>query len=131
MIDRTIEVSAPADAESVAILRSVAANVIARTDAPIDAVDDLRIAVAEACNRLLTSTPGAERLHLTMSRRSELVEARVSVLGQALDRTTQPAEDPGLGWTIIEGLTDHAEEITEHGEPTIVMRVATPASRGR
>ncbi len=126
VIDPTIEVSAPADAGSVAILRSVAANVIARTQAPIDAVDDLRIAVAEACNRLLTATPGAERLQLTMSTRSDLVEARVSVVGRTPDGAMKPTDDAGLGWTIIEGLTDHAEEITVQGEPTIVMRIVTP-----
>ena len=67
-----------------------------------------------------------------MSAQTDLVEARVSVSPPA-DGTGQMAEaqDSGLAWTIIEGLTDDAEETIVQGRPTIVMRINTGRSTER
>ncbi len=60
----TISLTVPASPSSIAIVRTVAATVAGRLEVPYDTVDDLRIAVAEACNRILTSAPHAAELRL-------------------------------------------------------------------
>lgn len=122
-----ITVTAPAAPESVAIMRMVAASVAGRTEASIDTVDDLRIAVAEACNQLLASVPSALMLKMDVWVDTDTLEARLST-----DPSDGDVADPAgseLSWTIIRGLTDHAESSTIDGRPTITMAVRTSTGR--
>ncbi len=48
-----VRLSIPADSAYVAVPRSVVGNLAARNDFTVDAIDDLRIAVDEACALLL------------------------------------------------------------------------------
>lgn len=122
--ERTISLTTPGDPSSVSIVRSVAANVAARFDVPYDAVDDLRIAVAEACNRVLHAVPAAEELRLDLRTEPHALTASVSVelpgAGGAL-----PERENSLEWTIIEGLTDRSDEVVADGRLTIVMELRT------
>jgi serine/threonine-protein kinase RsbW len=51
--DDAVRISVPARAEFLHVVRSVVASVAARNDLTIDAIEDLRIAVDEACAQLL------------------------------------------------------------------------------
>jgi len=119
--DQIISLRAPAEPSSVSIVRAVAANVVAATDVPYEIVDDLRLAVAEACNRLLTIYPRAKRLFLDTHVLGRSVELNVSVDGGPAEGS---AEDAVMPWRIIEALTERAEERTIDGRPTIVMHVS-------
>jgi serine/threonine-protein kinase RsbW len=127
--ERAITVTVPAATDSVAILRTVAANVAARTEAPVDTVDDLRLAVAEACSRLLAAAPASAILRMEIVATSGMVETRLTT-AYAADRV--PEEDPlsDLSWAIIRGLTERAESSTIDGQQTITMAVRT-APTGR
>jgi serine/threonine-protein kinase RsbW len=128
--ERAITVTAPAAADSVAILRTVAANVAGRTEAPIGTVDDLRIAVAEACNRLLMSAPAATTLRMELVPGPGSLEARLAAEPSTGGVTTDEDPASALGWAIIRGLTERAEYSTIDGKPTIVMSIRTsPAER--
>lgn len=120
--ERTITVTAPATADSIAILRAVAANVAARTEAPIDTVDDLRLAVAEACNRLLIGAPSADSLHMEMITAAGVLETRVMANAPAMGGLERD-EASDLSWTIIRGLTDRAEHSIVDDRATITMAV--------
>jgi serine/threonine-protein kinase RsbW len=126
--ERAITVTAPAAADSVAILRTVAANVAARTEAPIDVVDDLRLAVGEACNRLLAAAPAAAILRMEIVATAGMVEARLTT---AYEEDETPEDDPSsdLSWAIIRGLTERAESSTIDGHRTITMAVRTSPGR--
>lgn len=115
-----ITVTAPADAPSIAIFRMVAASVVARTETSIDVVDDVRIAVGEACNHLLTSSTEARTLFMDVALESATLRVSVAVDPAAGDM------DPGsvgsdLSWTIIRGLTDEATASVIGGRSTITM----------
>lgn len=51
--DDAVRITVPARAEFLHVVRSVVASVAARNDLTIDAIEDLRIAVDEACAQLL------------------------------------------------------------------------------
>jgi serine/threonine-protein kinase RsbW len=53
--DATVVVTAPARAEFLHIVRTVVGAVAARCDLTIDAIEDVRIAVDEACSQLLVA----------------------------------------------------------------------------
>lgn len=99
----TVNVVIPANAEFVHVLRSVVGSIGALADASIDAIDDLRLAVDEACAHLLASAADATRLWLTVRSGS----GDIDVLAQ-LD--AEPAAWPpadvaeSLGWRILSGL---------------------------
>lgn len=116
-----ISLRVPASPASVAIVRSVAANVVATADVPYESVDDLRLAVAEACNRLLDVYPAATRLRLDARIVGRMIELSVSVEQDGGASDGDPANMP---WQIIEALTDRAEERTVDGRPTISMYVS-------
>jgi hypothetical protein len=99
----------------------VAATVAGRLEVPYDTVDDLRIAVAEACNRILTSAPHAANSGSTSSG----MRLRWS---PACPRPFSPGDQPpahatAWEWRIIEGLTDHASETITDGRLAIELRI--------
>src|SRR5687768_17968107 len=58
-IDTTVNLSVPADPGSISVVRALVASVASKLDLPYDAVDDLRIAAAEAAALLLSGAEGA------------------------------------------------------------------------
>ena len=100
---------------------SVAATVAGRLEVPYDTVDDLRIAVAEACNRILTSAPHATELRLDVEWDEASLVATVSTAVSPGDRA--PAHATAWEWRIIEGLTDHASEAITDGRLAIELRI--------
>jgi hypothetical protein len=119
--DQMISLRTPAEPRSVSIVRAVAANVAAATDVSFEIVDDLRLAVAEACNRLMAIYPRADHLFLDTRVEGRTVELRVSVDGGQAEGSS---EDAVMPWRIIEALTERAEERTIEGHPSIVMHVS-------
>ena len=125
---QTISLTAPAAPSSVAVMRTVAASVAARLDVPYDTIDDLRIAVAEACNRLLNASRTARELRLDVRLEPAALTASVSI--PAPPDGTTPDREGSLEWRIIEGLTDRSEEKVENGRLTIVLQIRlAPAPR--
>ncbi len=117
----TISLTVPASPSSIAIVRTVAATVAGRLEVPYDTVDDLRIAVAEACNRILTSAPHAAELRLDVEWDEASLVASVSTAVSPGDQP--PAHATAWEWRIIEGLTDHASETITDGRLAIELRI--------
>jgi len=102
-----IVVTGPAKAETVAVLRSVAASVAARRDMDVVAIEEFRIAVDEAATLLLL---GGRAAHLEMSLLPTVgagmqVRVRTDIDGSAfqVDRATS------WPWRVIRQLTRGAE----------------------
>ena len=116
-----ISLTVPASPSSIAIVRTVAATVAGRLEVPYDTVDDLRIAVAEACNRILTSAPHAAELRLDVEWNEASLVATVSTAVSPGDQA--PERATAWEWRIIEGLTDHASEAITDGRFAIELRI--------
>jgi serine/threonine-protein kinase RsbW len=105
--DEPIVVIGPAKAETVALLRSVAASVAARRDMDIAAIEEFRIAVDEAATLLLLGGK-ASRLEMSLASTPTSgvrVRVRTDVDGSSLnvDRATS------WPWRVIRQLTHEAE----------------------
>lgn len=112
-----VRVSVPARAEFVHVLRSVTGAVSGRLPLSLDDVDDLRLAVDEACARLLAlgGEPRTLRLDLrALPGRLELVVA--------LDVTTSwppPDFEGSLAWRVLVALAEHVRFEHWNGSPAI------------
>lgn len=118
-MDPPISLSVPADAGYLHVLRSVTASVAARLEIGFDDVDDLRIAVTEACNRLLALGTGAGSLVVGLSPSDRGLTVVVEVDAELTEWPLAGSHD--LSWRVISGLVDEAQEELHDRRPTIVL----------
>jgi serine/threonine-protein kinase RsbW len=114
-----VVISMPASSAYLAVLRTATAGLAARLDFTIDEIEDLRIAVDEACAMLLPqAVPGAE-ITCEFSLESDTIAVSVSVF-------TQQGEEPSrdtFAWTVLTALTGEVESSTDSDQRvTITLR---------
>ena len=124
LLGTVVSVSVPARPELVRVLRSVVGGVAARLDLSYDEIDDLRIAVDEACATLLEVGSSEGRLSL---------ELRPAQNGLTMTATAEsdglgwPSDAQGsLAWRVLTALMDEAEFETTEGHLVIRMRKGRP-----
>lgn len=100
-----IVVRIPARAEYVHVLRSAVASVAARLDFTYDEIDDLRIAVDEACAHLLSVPDGAESMTLRMTPDRHTLVLLASTDADP-DQWPPPGAKQTLAWQVLSALTD-------------------------
>lgn len=117
-----IEATIPARADTVHILRAVAASVAARSNLTVDKIDDLRIAVDEASTQLLSSADGASFLTMSTGSDGGWIDVQICTDGQIA--TWPPAGlERTLAWQVLQGLSDQVSlQRTERG-PAVVIRM--------
>ena len=100
-----VEIRLPATSAYLSVLRTATAGLAARLDFTLDEIEDLRIAVDEACAMLLPqAVPGADlecRFELT----EDAIDVRVGVLtvdGQEPSRDT-------FAWTVLTALAGEVD----------------------
>jgi serine/threonine-protein kinase RsbW len=98
-----VRITVPARAEFLHVVRTVVGSVAARHDLTIDAIEDLRIAVDEACAQLLTVHGG----HVTVAI-SGTEEGVETVCTTDADVEVWPSEgvQHSLATQVLQGLTD-------------------------
>lgn len=111
-----IEVSLPAQPEFLHILRSVVASAAASRDFTIDAIDDLRLVVDEACGQVLQLSPDSTVLKLTIGFREGALELTVSGDGSSAKAPEDIKES--MAWTILSALSDTVN-IEDGGLPAV------------
>ena len=119
----TVNLGLPADPESIALVRTVVAGVASKLALPYDAVDDLRIAAAEASALLLTA--GADGARLRVDLQPSDADLRVTIWVEGTGARPDLTDHGGLAWRVIEGLADHAEVTEVDGHPAIELRLRT------
>jgi serine/threonine-protein kinase RsbW len=119
-----IVVTVPPVPDMVHVLRAVTGAVGATMEIPVDALDDLRLAVDEASSYLLTLQPRGSRLRLSLTPSATELRAVVSV-DVPSDGWPAPGFPDSLSWKVISGLVDSVETATDGGGPAIVVRKRT------
>ena len=100
-----VQVKMPAESAYLSVLRTAAAGLAARLDFTLDEIEDLRIAVDEACAMLLAqAVPGAD-LDCTFTLNGDSIRVGVSVL--TLDGQ-QPSRDT-FAWTVLSALAGEVD----------------------
>ena len=115
----TISLSTPARGEYVHVLRSVTAGVGATLDFSIDDIEDLRLAVDEACAHLLKLDPRAAVLRLIVEPGDDAGLTITVGITSLTPNGEAPATDQFLTWHILAALTDGAEAIRDDEGPAI------------
>jgi serine/threonine-protein kinase RsbW len=115
-----IIVRVPARSDTVHILRSVVSSVAARMHFDYESIDDLRLAVDEACAHLLAARPEASAIVL----RVETAPARIAVttarVGEAEVWPPTGARKT-LAWHVLNALTDEARFIHSEDGPAVAF----------
>ncbi|OLR94177.1 ATP-binding protein [Actinokineospora bangkokensis] len=106
---RTVEVKVFADAEQVPLVRSFAADVAMRMDFDLDAIEDLRMAVDEACSLLVrAAAPG-----VTLACAFEPGDQRLGVRASVESASDEPPSADAMGWQILTALAADVDERVE------------------
>lgn len=124
--DDHVELRVPASGAYLAVLRTATAGLAARLDFTIDDIEDLRIAVDEACALLLPlATPGA-RIDCRFDLRPHQFQVAVSVPSV----TTDPLPRDTFAWTVLTALAGDVDASIGDGHVTLTLRKYRNVSTG-
>jgi serine/threonine-protein kinase RsbW len=116
-----VEIRLPADSAYLSVLRTATAGLAARLDFTLDEIEDLRIAVDEACAMLLSQAlPGAD---LECQFALDASSMRISVSVLTLDGQ-EPSRDT-FAWTVLSALAgdvDSSAEVDNRVTITLLKR---------
>jgi serine/threonine-protein kinase RsbW len=114
-----VDVRVPADGAYVATLRLTSASLAARCDLTVDDIEDLRLAVDEACALLLPhAEPGS-----TMHARFELASGQLAVT-TSVDSPNASAASPdrsGFAWSVLSALASQVDVVGDGGKLSITV----------
>jgi anti-sigma regulatory factor (Ser/Thr protein kinase) len=110
---RAVELRVAAELENLAVLRTLVAAVATFEDLDFDAVADLRLAVDEACTRLIRSAVPNSVLLLVIDPRDDAVVIDASTTCQTSDILA-----PGsFSWHVLSSLTDEVRTFQDGQGP--------------
>jgi serine/threonine-protein kinase RsbW len=112
-----VEVRIPADVVYVSTLRLTAASLAARCDLTIDDIEDLRLAVDEACALLLPhASPDTP-----LDARFELSTGRLEVATSVSTGDEAEPDRSGFAWTVLGALASSVDVRKEPGRLSILV----------
>ena len=110
---RSVEFRVAAELENLAVLRTLVAAVGTFEDLDLDAVADLRLAVDEACTRLIKSAVEDSTLVLVVRPQDDAVVIEASTTCKTLDILA-----PGsFSWHVLSSLTDEVRTFQDGQGP--------------
>ena len=112
-----VELRLPVDSAYVSVLRATTVSLAARLDFTIDDIEDLRMAVGEACAMVLPSAADDSDLTCRFFLEPGAVTISITVPSVVDDL---PAED-GFAWQVLAALTTHAELSAKDGNLAVSM----------
>lgn len=121
-----VSIRLPAEGAYLSVLRTATAGLAARLDFTLDEIEDLRIAVDEACGMLLAQAPPDASLECDFT----LDEDRMSVAVSAASRHGQPPARDTFAWTVLSALAGSADAwVGPDGKVTVLLRKVRGTSR--
>lgn len=103
--DDIVELRLPADGAYLSVLRTATAGLAARLDFTLDEIEDLRIAVDEACALLLADVAEDGELNCVFSLSPEALSVTVS----APSRTGRLPRRHTFAWTVLTALAGEVD----------------------
>ena len=119
-----VELRIPADSAYLAVLRTATAGLAARLDFTLDDIEDLRIAVDEACAMVLPQA----REHSDLTCSFELAATRLTVAVTAMCDAPKPPNRDGFAWTVLSALTNEVHAEVEGDRLTVTLARGTTGS---
>ena len=118
-----VRVCTPAEGAYLSVLRTATAGLAARLDFTLDEIEDLRIAVDEACAMLLSQAIPGTNLECDFELEADLMTIAVSVVAA---QPRMPARDT-FAWTVLSAL---AGEVDSHLAPNDRVAIVLRKRRG-
>jgi serine/threonine-protein kinase RsbW len=116
-----VELRIPADSAFLAVLRTATAGLAARLDFTLDDIEDLRIAVDEACAMVLPQARPGSDLTCTF----DLEAARLVVSVTAECDAPRPPNKDGFAWTVLAALTNEVSAEVDGDRLTVTLARGT------
>jgi len=116
--DDIVEVRLPANSAYVSLLRTVTAGLAARLDFTLDEIDDLRIAVDEACALLLPDARARDELVCRYS----LGDASLDITVSAPTSTDALPSKSSFAWTVLTALAGDVSLDSQDHQVSIGLR---------
>jgi serine/threonine-protein kinase RsbW len=114
----------PARPEYMRILRAVVASVAARLDFTYDRIEDLRLAIDEACAQLLGIPAEARNLTVRLtSKDGRMVAYACTDAEPGAGAWPPPDVESSFGWRILSSLADQADFLLGEDGPAIRMTI--------
>jgi serine/threonine-protein kinase RsbW len=111
----------PADSAYLAVLRTATAALAARLDFTLDDIEDLRIAVDEACAMVLPQARPGSDLTCTF----DLDTSRLTVAVTAECEVPRPPNREGFAWTVLAALTNKVSADVDGDRLTVTLARGT------
>jgi serine/threonine-protein kinase RsbW len=121
-----VELRVPASGAYVSVLRTAAAALAARLDFTVDDIEDLRIAVDEACAVLIPLADADARLTARFDLEPGSLQVAVSVPSTA----TEPPSRNTFAWTVLTALAGEVDASVDDGQVTLTLRKQQAVSPG-
>jgi serine/threonine-protein kinase RsbW len=112
-----VTIQMPAEGAYLSVLRTATAGLAARLDFTLDEIEDLRIAVDEACGMLLgQAAPGG-----TLECDFTLGPDRISIAVSAPSLQPRPPSRDTFAWTVLSALAGNADAWVGPGDKVTVL----------
>jgi serine/threonine-protein kinase RsbW len=116
--DDVVLLTVPADGGYLGVLRTATAGLAARLQFALDEIEDLRIAVDEACAMLLAVATRDAELECRFSVTDDALTVEVSV---ATTRGARLPAESSFAWKVLTALTTSASATANNGRATIML----------
>jgi serine/threonine-protein kinase RsbW len=121
-----VTIQMPADGAYLSVLRTATAGLAARLDFTLDEIEDLRIAVDEACGMLLAQAAPGTSLECGFT----LGEDSISIAVSAVSASPRPPARDTFAWTVLSSLAGSADAwVGPDGKVTMLLRKTRELSR--
>ncbi|MBJ7358408.1 anti-sigma factor [Nocardioides sp.] len=118
-----VELRLPADSAYVSVLRTTSAGLAARLDFTLDDIEDLRMAVGEACALVLPSA--AEGSDLTC--RFYLGTGELTIAVAVTAESATPPDPDSFAWQVLTTLAGKADASVDDGRYEIALSMQSGA----
>lgn len=114
----------PAEPSFVSLVRTATSAVCAQADLTMDALDDLRLAVGEACAIAIADAPAGSGMTVTW----RILGNAVSIEVDSMSTSGRPVATNTFAWTVLTALVDHVETAVADGRLRIRLQAHGIAS---
>jgi serine/threonine-protein kinase RsbW len=121
-----VTIQLPAEGAYLSVLRTATAGLAARLDFTLDEIEDLRIAVDEACGMLLGQAAADASLECDFT----LEDDSISIAVSARSQQPRPPSRDTFAWTVLSALAGSADAWVGPGDKvTVLLRKVRESSR--
>jgi len=113
-----VALTIPAEPSHVVLARAATSAVCAQADFTVDRLDDLRLAVDEACALVIADAPPDSQLHVHLS----VSGSHVTIEVRGTSRKGMPVATNTFAWTVLTALVDEVETSVEAGQLCIRLQ---------